>query len=82
MAIIDVIQVLENDLLDEEQIAKVLRELKEAGMVVDYYFVDSQKLWQVVIATGNDLQYFGSGRTLALALANGLSDWFLEYDCE
>ena len=82
MAIIDVIQVLENDQLDEEQIAKVLRELKEAGMVVDYDFVDNQKLWQVVIATGNDLQYFGSGRTLALALANGLNDWFLEYDCE
>ena len=82
MAIIDVIQVLENEQLDEEQIAKVLRDLKESGMVVDYYFVDCQKLWQVVIATGNDLQYFGSGRTLALALANGLSDWFLEYDCE
>ena len=82
MAIIDVIQVLENDQLDEEQIAKVLRELKEAGMAVDYYFVDSQKLWQVLISTGNDLQYFGSGRTLALALANGLNDWFLEYDCK
>ena len=76
MAIIDVIKVLENDQLDEEQIAKVLRDLMDAGLVVDYYFVVNQKLWQVVIAYGNDVQYFGSGSTLILALANGLNDWY------
>ena len=82
MAIIDVIQVLEKDDLNEEQIAKILSELKKDGMVVDYYFVDHQKVWQTAISCGNDLQYFGSGRTLSLALANGLSDWFAEYDTQ
>ena len=82
MAIIDVVQVLEKDDLNEEQIAKILGELKKDGIVVDYYFVDRQKVWQTVISCGNDLQYFGSGRTLSIALANGLSDWFAEYDTQ
>lgn len=82
MAIIDVIKVLENDDLNEEQIAKILSQLKRDGLFVEYYFVDRQKLWQVVIAAGNDLMYFGSGKTLSLAVANGLSDWFAEYDTQ
>lgn len=82
MAIIDVINELDKDNVNEEQIGRILRELKENGIGVEYYFVDRQKLWQTVISCGNDLQYFGSGKTLALALSNGLSDWFMEYDCE
>lgn len=82
MAVIDIIKELDKDGIDEEQVGRILRELKENGMSVEYYFVDSQKLWQTVITCGNDLQYYGSGKTLALALSNGLSDWFLEYDCE
>ena len=82
MAIIDVIQVLEKDDLNEEQIAKILSQLKSEGLFVEYYFVDRQKLWQVVIVSGNDLQYFGSGRTLSLAVANGLSDWLAEAETQ
>lgn len=82
MAIIDIINELNKDEINEERIGQILRELKENGMSVEYYFVDNQKLWQTVITCGNDLQYYGSGKTLTLALSNGFSDWFLEYDCQ
>ena len=82
MSVMDVINELDRGDVNEEQLGRILRELKEQGMNVEYYFVNSQKLWQTVITCGNDLQYYGSGKTLTMALANGLSDWFQEYDCE
>lgn len=82
MAIIDVIKRLENEEFDEEKLGEILRHLKEDGMSIDYYFVASQKLWQVVINGGNDLQYFGSGKDLATALTNGLLDWYYDYDTQ
>lgn len=83
MAIIDVMQKLEKSApMSEDQIAEIIQQLSDNGMVIDYYFVDVQKLWQVVAKTGNDLQYFGSARELQLALADCLFDWFRDYDCE
>ena len=64
----------ENDNLSESEIGSILRDLKGEGINAEYYFVDRQKLWLAIISIGNDLQYFGSGLTLASALSNALDD--------
>ena len=56
------------------EINSIISSLAEIGVIVDYYFIEYHMTWQTVVSIGNDLHYFGSGRSLAKAIIDGLQD--------
>lgn len=79
--VLDIITELEQE-PNEQRLGEILQELSDMNMSVANEWNDADKMWASLIATGNDLTYFGAGKTLPAAVADALVDWFADYDCE
>ena len=79
--VLDIITELDQE-PNEQRLGEILQELSDMNMSVANEWNDADKMWTSLIATGNDLTYFGAGKTLSTAVADALADWFADYDCE
>ena len=79
--VLDIITELEHE-PNEQRLGEMLQELSDMNMSVVNEWNDADKMWESSIAVGNDLTYFGAGKTLPAAVADALADWFADYDCE
>ena len=67
---------------NEQRLGEILQELADNNMSVANEWNDVNKMWASSITCGNDLTYYGAGKTLAAAVEDALGDWFADYDCK
>ena len=79
MALTDVLNELDGDPVDEEQLAGLLNKIDQSGINLSFHFNQDAKKWNVSLAAGNDLFYYGIDFTLPKAIAKAMRDWLKDF---
>ena len=76
----DMIAELHVKVLNEEELAALLNELKECGRITETRWIGARGVWQAELSGGNELFYYGEGLTMQESILEALNDYVLAHN--